>query len=214
MLDRLLAGRGVRCTSGQTQDISLDAVCISFQGVELLENASLKFVHGHRYGLLAENGAGKSTLLRRIAKGSIPGFPQHFGVIYLQQEVPVVISATVLEYVVGNSSQKRIDELKEEEEALDLILGDPDSDEHSLVEASERLGLITEELEQLELQAAQPQLGKQEHRSNKDILDQLVSGGTLIMQTHSMTLTAVVVCDSINSHSSRKIRSKYFAGCP
>ena len=70
---RAAGGRGVRPQTGDTKNLSLEQVSISFDGVNLIESAVLRFNAEHRYGLIGENGTGKSTLLRRIALGSIPG---------------------------------------------------------------------------------------------------------------------------------------------
>lgn len=88
---------------------------------------SIKFVHGHRYGIIGENGIGKSTLLRRLAKQSIPGVPLHFRFGYVQQEIPVIDNVTVLDYILrGAASTESLEEsleaLKEEEAELESQL--------------------------------------------------------------------------------------------
>lgn len=85
---------------------------------------SIKFVHGHRYGIIGENGIGKSTLLRRLAKQSIPGIPLHFRFGYVQQEIPVIENVSVLDYVLrGAASTESLEEsletMKEDEVALE-----------------------------------------------------------------------------------------------
>jgi ATPase subunit of ABC transporter with duplicated ATPase domains len=76
--------------------------------VDILERSTLRLLHGHRYGLVGRNGvgrsylaylrrteagiilnahlSGKTTLLKRIARGSVPGFPQHLRVFLVRQE--------------------------------------------------------------------------------------------------------------------------------
>lgn len=49
---------------GKTMDISVDDVSIGVPGKQLVSNASLKLIYGHKYGLIGRNGIGKSTLLR------------------------------------------------------------------------------------------------------------------------------------------------------
>jgi ATPase subunit of ABC transporter with duplicated ATPase domains len=127
----------------------------------------LRFQVGHRYGLLGPNGAGKSTLLRRMARGSIPGFPIHLRVEYVQQELPSIPDKTVREFIfnpesdnklfteatTGASSSKslsRVEQLQAEEEELAEVLAAGGSDE-DMESISERMCAIAEELERLEL---------------------------------------------------------------
>ena len=57
-------------------DILVEKIDISYQGNQILENATLNLVSGHRYGLVGPNGCGKSTLLRVLGCHEIP-FPSH-----------------------------------------------------------------------------------------------------------------------------------------
>jgi elongation factor 3 len=41
----------------------------------LLNNATMRLLRGHRYGLCGPNGVGKSTLMRAIANGQVRGGP-------------------------------------------------------------------------------------------------------------------------------------------
>lgn len=52
---------------------------------ELLSDATLKLVHGTKYGLVGRNGTGKSTLLHAIAERTIP-MPPHIHIIHVEQE--------------------------------------------------------------------------------------------------------------------------------
>ena len=52
---------------------------------ELLQDATLKLVHGTKYGLVGRNGTGKSTLLHAIAERTIP-MPEHIHIIHVEQE--------------------------------------------------------------------------------------------------------------------------------
>ena len=56
-------------------------------GADLLENASLTLVPGHRYGLIGRNGKGKSTLLKYLAARRVPGLDPTVTVHYVSQEV-------------------------------------------------------------------------------------------------------------------------------
>lgn len=87
-------GRGVNRGLGVSneKDVAVNGLTLSFGGRDLLTDPLLWETHlvianGHRYGLWGKNGVGKSTLLRRIANGSVPGFPRHLSVAMVHQEV-------------------------------------------------------------------------------------------------------------------------------
>ncbi|EKX41356.1 hypothetical protein GUITHDRAFT_88450 [Guillardia theta CCMP2712] len=58
-------------------------------GENLLEDANIRLVSGHRYGLIGRNGKGKSTLLRWIAARRVKGFPSLMSMHYVAQEIPL-----------------------------------------------------------------------------------------------------------------------------
>ena len=68
-------GRGVHRVTGEQLDVNIFNVTMARNGVVLLKEATLKLMYGRRYCLTGRNGCGKSTLLRRIATGSLPGWP-------------------------------------------------------------------------------------------------------------------------------------------
>jgi ATPase subunit of ABC transporter with duplicated ATPase domains len=70
----------------QPKDIHVEGFTLAFQGQTLLDRTVLKLANEHRYGLIGSNGVGKTTLLRRIATGSVPGWPQHMSSYLVQQE--------------------------------------------------------------------------------------------------------------------------------
>lgn len=140
---------------------------------------SLKFVHGHRYGIIGENGVGKSTLLRRLAKQSIPGVPLHFRFGYVQQEIPVIDNVTVLDYILRGvasmeSLESMLENLKEDEAGLEALLevmhavdrsvcegcltrvwAQKETDSDKLSELAEELCLLSEKIEDMEAKIAQ-----------------------------------------------------------
>jgi ATPase subunit of ABC transporter with duplicated ATPase domains len=83
---RGFGGRAVNRFTVQPKDIHIEGFTLAFQGQNLLERTVLKFANDHRYGLIGQNGAGKTALLRRIATGSVPGWPQHVSTYLVQQE--------------------------------------------------------------------------------------------------------------------------------
>ena len=62
---------------GLTRSVLLPDVSVAVAGRDLLSLTTLRFMDGHKYGLVGQNGCGKSTLLRRIASGQIGGWPKH-----------------------------------------------------------------------------------------------------------------------------------------
>ena len=145
---RSRGGRGVKAAS-LGGDISIDRVEISFDGKELLANASIKLEQKHRYALIGENGSGKSTLLRRMALGAIPGWPSHIRTIYLQQEDARATDAslTVLDYILQETEE--LERLKLEEAALEAFL-EGGEDEDELVRLTEALCAVVDRIEGIE----------------------------------------------------------------
>lgn len=62
------------------------SVCLD-NGTELLHDATMDIVRGHRYGLIGRNGVGKSTLLQRLSQKIIPGMPLDMRVLLVQQQI-------------------------------------------------------------------------------------------------------------------------------
>ena len=56
-------------------------------GADLIEDATLTLVPGHRYGLIGRNGKGKSTLLKFLASRRVGGLDPSLSVHYVSQEV-------------------------------------------------------------------------------------------------------------------------------
>ncbi|KAI8465050.1 MAG: elongation factor EF-3 [Monoraphidium minutum] len=55
----------------------------------LLNNATMRLLRGHRYGLCGPNGVGKSTLMRAIANGQVDGFPpaDELRTVYVEHDI-------------------------------------------------------------------------------------------------------------------------------
>ena len=88
LLDRALADEAAEWSAihpntqrlaarGLTRSVLLPDVSVAVGGRDLLSLTTLRFMDGHKYGLVGQNGCGKSTLLRRIASGQIGGWPKH-----------------------------------------------------------------------------------------------------------------------------------------
>jgi ATP-binding cassette subfamily F protein 3 len=69
------------------RDIHVTGVRISHGLKPLLEDAELKIIQGHRYGLSGVNGAGKSSLLKALAAREVQGFPEDVDFLLVGQEV-------------------------------------------------------------------------------------------------------------------------------
>ncbi len=70
--------------SGASSDVSIRQLTLANADGELLSGAALNLQDGHKYGLVGRNGTGKTTLLRRIAEGSVPGFPAHLRCVMIE----------------------------------------------------------------------------------------------------------------------------------
>lgn len=147
---RGFGGRGVvrryQCLSSASRDVLVDGVTLAFAGKELLQRAELRLMSGRRYVLLGRNGVGKSSLLRRIATGSLPGFPPHLRVGFLVQEDPELgdETRTAVEALVEGACRRRRITLETERDALEASLEEENQD--ALVE---RLCEVEDELSEL-----------------------------------------------------------------
>mmetsp|Transcript_19452 Transcript_19452/g.58771 ORF Transcript_19452/g.58771 Transcript_19452/m.58771 type:complete len:828 (+) Transcript_19452:417-2900(+) len=114
--------------AGGSKDVHLEDFCVSNGGPNLIEDASLVFAHGRRYGLIGRNGTGKTTLLRALAGKHIKGIPPTMQILHVEQEV-AGDSRSVLEAVLACDTE-RTALLKEEAElmAAAAALGDSPSE--------------------------------------------------------------------------------------
>jgi ATPase subunit of ABC transporter with duplicated ATPase domains len=92
---------------------------MAYLTTNLLERTTLRLLQGRRYGLIGRNGIGKSTLLRRIATGTLPGFPPHIRVSQVLQDLPQVEDPTLtpVQYLIKFDPdrcevEKRISEIE------------------------------------------------------------------------------------------------------
>eukprot|EP00543_Licmophora_paradoxa_P006968 CAMPEP_0202451578 /NCGR_PEP_ID=MMETSP1360-20130828/9982_1 /ASSEMBLY_ACC=CAM_ASM_000848 /TAXON_ID=515479 /ORGANISM="Licmophora paradoxa, Strain CCMP2313" /LENGTH=852 /DNA_ID=CAMNT_0049070181 /DNA_START=94 /DNA_END=2652 /DNA_ORIENTATION=- len=155
---RGFGGRGVNRGLGvyKGKDAVVNQLTLSYGGGrDLLHETHLVIAHGHRYGLMGQNGCGKSTLLKRIASGSVPGWPMHIGVQMVEQEVlgsPSSALASMLDLMganQGREAQKR-EELEQEVASLESVLEDEHAEPDALETAAERLSEIYVQLESMD----------------------------------------------------------------
>lgn len=84
--------------SKSVKDIVIKDITLTVQGKILLQNTSLKIVHGHRYALVGQNGCGKSTILRLLVSGELP-VPQKTNLFLVKQELEET-DETCFDYVL------------------------------------------------------------------------------------------------------------------
>jgi elongation factor 3 len=71
----------------------------------LLNNATMRLLRGHRYGLCGPNGVGKSTLMRAIANGQVDGFPpaDELRTVYVEHDIQASLAdLNVVEFVFAD----------------------------------------------------------------------------------------------------------------
>lgn len=132
-------------TSGVGRDIHVENFDISIAGRPLLKNASLKLIHGRRFGLVGRNGMGKSTLLRHISAREI-AIPDHLQILHVEQEV-IGDDTTVLNSVLS-SDVERETLLREERELLALQKR-TDLTEAQIKDLDNRLGKVYQGLSEI-----------------------------------------------------------------
>ena len=140
-------------------DVVVHNLSLSYSGQDggrnLLQNPHFAITHRRRYGVIGPNGCGKSTLLRRIATGSVPGFPLHLSVEMGDQEV-LGTEETPIERMIAlqqrGGTDKRRQSLLREQGELEDALEDGTPEEAEAV--AEKLSEIYEELDALEAEAS------------------------------------------------------------
>jgi len=67
--------------AGFNEDIAVDAITITAGNLLCLEDASIRFVKGRKYGLVGRNGIGKTCLINAISRLEIENFPKDVHVL-------------------------------------------------------------------------------------------------------------------------------------
>ena len=130
-------------------DILVEKIDISYQGVQLLENATLSLVNGHRYGLVGPNGCGKTTLMNVLGCHEIP-FPSHVDRYHLSQEVEAS-EMSALQSVLSVDTERE----KLEKEIEELACADQDDEN-----VCARMDAIYKRLDELDADTAECRAGK------------------------------------------------------
>jgi ATP-binding cassette subfamily F protein 1 len=133
-------GRGLSRKTIQPRDVIVENVNLEYvsDGTSgaigskvLLQNATLKLLHGRVYALVGNNGCGKSTLLRRMSQKKIPGFTSlHLKIQLVPQEIFQMGNETPIDVIMGHNQKNRvlsrevasarIRDLEEELDGIDL----------------------------------------------------------------------------------------------
>jgi ATP-binding cassette subfamily F protein 3 len=113
----------------------------------LLQDASLRLVHGRRYGLIGRNGIGKTTLLKHMANFDIEGFPRHHRVLHVKQEVQS--STDTVLTVVLNSDVERNNLIVQEKRLLAEQEACPGSEKDKFREIEKELSQVYERMTQI-----------------------------------------------------------------
>lgn len=130
------------------QDVIVPSFSVSVAGRELLKDASLRLVLGHRYGLIGRNGIGKTTFLSALVRGEIVGVDPDINVGCVEQEFPDSYqSLTPLELVLKVDEER--ESLKAEEKRL---LKGPQTEE-----VGKRLTWLYARLQEIEADMAEPE---------------------------------------------------------
>uniref|UniRef100_A0A915Q5E3 ABC transporter domain-containing protein n=1 Tax=Setaria digitata TaxID=48799 RepID=A0A915Q5E3_9BILA len=127
-------------------DIKVENFDIAAQGRVLFHKAELTIAFGRHYGLVGPNGMGKTTLLKHIAARKLD-IPSNIDLLYCEQEIEVD-STPAIDAVV-RSDKHRLS-LVEEEMQLTKKLEEGD------ISVGERLKEVTDELKNINADAAEP----------------------------------------------------------
>eukprot|EP01054_Gregarina_sp_Poly1_P002321 Gregarina_sp_Poly_1__2320@NODE_161_length_12274_cov_73_089211_g143_i0_p2_GENE_NODE_161_length_12274_cov_73_089211_g143_i0NODE_161_length_12274_cov_73_089211_g143_i0_p2_ORF_typecomplete_len744_score139_89ABC_tran/PF00005_27/8e22ABC_tran/PF00005_27/1_4e03ABC_tran/PF00005_27/1_1e21AAA_21/PF13304_6/1_7e10AAA_21/PF13304_6/2_1e11ABC_tran_Xtn/PF12848_7/60ABC_tran_Xtn/PF12848_7/7_7e22AAA_15/PF13175_6/3_1e06AAA_15/PF13175_6/2_1e03AAA_15/PF13175_6/0_0054SMC_N/PF02463_19/4SMC_N/PF02463_19/0_42SMC_N/PF02463 len=126
-------------------DVIVPSFSVAVAGRELLKDASLKLVLGHRYGLVGRNGVGKTTFLSALVRSEIHGVDSDMNVGCVEQEFLGDLDSTPLEIVLKVDEER--ESLLSEERRL---AKEPLSDE-----IGKRLTWIYSRLDEIEADRAE-----------------------------------------------------------
>lgn len=190
-------GRGLARRTYQRYDCSVPNVTLEYLGhPSLLENAHLKLLADHIYGLVGQ--AGKSSLMRRIHARKIPGFPPHLSSLYLHRDMLKDTQATAASWLqdqqrsftAGSKQDADIASLEKLQEALDEAI--EAEDEEEITSLTDQMALIEEEVEQITIQLMIDEQLKAANILATDFMCQLTPGK---QQRLLLSLMTICPCD-------------------
>ncbi|AYV78352.1 MAG: uncharacterized protein Edafosvirus10_27 [Edafosvirus sp.] len=107
-------------------NIVLKNINVQVPNKTLIHNSDLIISNKHKYGLIGRNGSGKTTLLKFIKdrkfiipKGE-PDIPKDISIYYVQQEIEVSSTKTVLQTILESNIERQ--KLIEKQEELEKLL--------------------------------------------------------------------------------------------
>lgn len=129
--------------------VSFNAVTKQQGSKILYANASFQINPGEKWGLVGPNGAGKTTLFRLLVKEDSPdagtvSMPEKLRMGYFSQNIEDMKGRSVLEEVL---SAGNLENLKNEIQALETKLSDPDLTEDDMMVTVERYGELQSQFE-------------------------------------------------------------------
>lgn len=130
-------------------EILIEKVDISYQGCNILDNATLQLSAGRRYALIGPNGCGKTTLMNVMGCGELP-FPSHVDFFHVSHEVKAS-EMSALDAVLAVNVEKEL----LEKELEKLAVADQDDEQ-----TSKRLDEIYARLDELDADTAESRAGK------------------------------------------------------
>lgn len=131
-------------------DLFLPGVTITAGNKLLIEEATLKFTKGRKYGLVGRNGTGKTTLINSICRKELDLMPQNLHILQVEQEVPGD-DMTILEHVLECDTE-RTRLMKEAEDIPKIDTSNMPEDEK--MELEEKLKDVNEMLDLIDANEA------------------------------------------------------------
>jgi ATP-binding cassette subfamily F protein 2 len=139
-----------------SRDIVMSNVSILYHGIPLMQDTDLSLAYGRRYGLVGKNGAGKTTFLRALISRALP-IPENIS-IYSVEEPIEKSDLSALEAVL--EVQEELAELEKENDELAEKLGDPGITDYEQYAIIERMGDLSDRLDELDVATAEVRASK------------------------------------------------------
>eukprot|EP00915_Cephaloidophora_sp_WS-2016_P008782 GHVH01012303.1.p1 GENE.GHVH01012303.1~~GHVH01012303.1.p1 ORF type:complete len:757 (-),score=134.38 GHVH01012303.1:65-2335(-) len=133
-------------------DIIVDGFSLGIGGRELLKEADLKVVMGHKYGLIGRNGIGKSTLLGAMVRGEIKGIEKALNIACVEQDVEWLDGETALEAVLRVDKERS--DLMQEVSDLQATIGEVLDEACAQTQTAMRIAWIYDRLSTIEADKA------------------------------------------------------------
>lgn len=155
-------GDGEDSAFENSKDIIIESFNISAYKKELFRNASLRIMHGRRYGLLGPNGQGKSTLLKYIAARQL-NIPSRINLLYVEQEVAAddtpaiqaVLRADKLRAKLMAEEEKIMKALDKDDELIEKSISKGRLSDAERDEMEDRLNAVYEQLSAMKAESSE-----------------------------------------------------------